>query len=118
MKLLLDTLTDEQALRFGKLTQPEQEFVAQVGAAYIQLDISKTLNSSVPMEIGLELIEKLKQRIMNEPAQEEFEWRFCSRDGEYDFTVKAYNQLQAYNKAYDRYGPKVADMKYQLNEHK
>ena len=62
MKILIDTLTDEQVQRFGKLTQKEREFVAQVGAAYLQLDSAKYLESHVPMEMGLKLIEEIKTK--------------------------------------------------------
>lgn len=60
MKILLDTLTEEQIARFKLLTYEEMEFVAQIGAAYLQLDSTKYVKSHVPMEMGLKLIEEIK----------------------------------------------------------
>jgi hypothetical protein len=61
MKLLLDTLTDDQTKQFSKLSDNEREFVALTGAVHLKLDKSKTLGSEFPMELGLRLLEAMKE---------------------------------------------------------
>ena len=50
---------------------------------------------------------------MDRPNQKERDWKFYYEDGTYAFTIEAYNQINAYNKAYEQYGPQVEDMRYQ-----
>lgn len=50
---------------------------------------------------------------MNTRNGKELDWKFYYKDGTYAFTIEAYNQINAYNKAYAQYGPQVDDMRYQ-----
>jgi hypothetical protein len=61
MKILIDTLTPDQLKQFSELTENEQEFVALVGATYLNVEGTKSLGVHFPMELGLKLLEAMKK---------------------------------------------------------